>query len=201
MGVALNFFARVRNARTSLETPPWKSCLRPWKNLCLPERGQPYVNAIVLDNRCNQSGSDSFFLAEVTTTACAMDDSGRVCGLTFSTADPDLDLDLDTLNSACAMSNISCTSNCRDGISNAKTLRGCCIHWVNFSTKTPQVLYYGVWNSCGVENPGFCESPLSLMGSAASIVEANHFNLILVIVGSLICQYVNLFMGRWFYGD
>ena len=31
------------------------------KNLCLPERGQPYVNTIVFDSRCNQSGSDSFF--------------------------------------------------------------------------------------------------------------------------------------------
>ena len=164
------------------------------QNLCLPERGQPYVDAIVLDSRCNQSGSDSFFLAEVATTICSMDDSGRVCGLTFSTADPELDLD--TLNSACATSNVSCTSNCRDGISNAKSLRGCCINWVNFSTETPQALSYSIWNSCGVESPGFCESPLSLTGSAASIVETNYLNLLLVIVASLICQYANLFMGQ-----
>ena len=164
-----------------------------YQNLCSPEHGQPYVDAIVLDSRCNQT---LFVSAEYVTNLCSMDDSGRVCGLTFSSLDPDI-IDLDTLNSACATSNVSCTSNCRDGISNATALRGCCINWVNFSTSsTPQALSYGVWNTCGVESPGFCESPLSLMGSAASNVEANHLNLILVIVASLIYQYVNLFMGQ-----
>ena len=88
--------------------------------------------------------------------------------------------------------------------SNAKTLRGCCINWVNSSTYTPQALSYGVWNSCGVESPGFCDSPLSLTpatidtvtidtvtGSAASIVETNYINFLLVIIASLICQYIN----------
>ena len=129
-----------------------------------------------------------------------MDDSDRVCGLTYSSnIDPDIFIDLNSLNSACATSNVSCTSNCRDGISNAKTLRGCCINWVNSSTYTPQSLSYGVWNSCGVESPGFCESPLSLTpvtidtvtDSAASIVETNHLNPLLVIVANLICQYIN----------
>ena len=117
-----------------------------------------------------------------------MDDSGRVCGLTYSSIDPDI-IDLDTLNSACAMSNVSCTSNCRDGISNTKTLRGCCINWVNFSTDTPQALSYGVWNSCGIESPGFCESPLSLtpvtidIDSAASIVKVNYLNGLFHLIG------------------
>ena len=140
-----------------------------YQNLCSPERGQAYIDVIVLDSRCNQT---LFALAEYLKNLCSMDDSGRVCGLTFSSLDPDI-IDLDTLNSACATSNISCTSNCRDGISNAKTLRGCCINWVNLSTDTPQALSYGVWNSCGVESPGFCESPLSLMGSAASTMEVS----------------------------
>ena len=159
-----------------------------YQNLCLPERGQPYVDAIVLDSRCNQT---LFVSAEYVTNLCSMDDSGRICGLTFSSLDPEI-IALDTLNSACATSNVSCTSNCRDGISNAKTLRGCCINWVNFSTSsTPQALSYGVWNSCGVESPGFCDSPLNLMGSAAFIMEANYLNVLLVIIASLICQYIN----------
>ena len=134
----------------------------------------------------------SFTSAEYITNLCSMDNSGRVCGLTYSSnIDPDIFMDLNSLNSACATSNVSCTSNCRDGISNAKALRGCCINWVNFSTETPQALSYGVWNSCGVESPGFCESPLSLMGSAASIVETNYINFLLIIIASLICQYIN----------
>ena len=158
-----------------------------YQNVCSPERGQPFIDAIVLDSRCNQT---SFTSAEYITNLCSMDDSGRVCGFTYSNLDPDL-IDLETLNSACATSNISCTSNCRDGISNAKTLKGCCINWVNFSTETPQALSYGVWNTCGVESPGFCESPLSLMGSAAFTMEANYLNFLLVIIASLICQYIN----------
>jgi hypothetical protein len=160
------------------------------QNLCLPERGQPYVDAIVLDSRCNQT---LFFSAEYVTNLCSMDDSGTVCVLTFRHMDPDLDLD--TLNSACATSNVSCTSNCRDGINLAKTLRGCCINWVNFSISTPQALSYGVWKSCGVESPGFCESPLSLRGSATSIMEENRLNILLVVITGLICQYIN-FMGK-----
>jgi hypothetical protein len=73
------------------------------RNFCLPERGQPYIDAIVLDSRCNQSSNAAFLLAEVKTNACSLDDSGRVCGLTFSTADQDINLD--TLNSDCATFN------------------------------------------------------------------------------------------------
>ncbi len=104
----------------------------------------------------------------------------------------DPDVDLNSLNSDCATSNISCTSNCRDGITLAKTLRGCCINWINSSMYTPQALSYGVWKSCGVESPGpgFCESPLSLRGSATSIMEENRLNILLVIIAALICQII-----------
>ena len=152
------------------------------QNLCLPERGQPYINAIVLDRRCNDT---SFFIsAEYVTNLCSMDDSGRICGLTYGV---DTDVDLDTLNSVCATSNISCTSGCRDDIRNAKELRGCCLNWINFSSyPTETALSYGVWKSCGIETPGFCESPLSLSGTA---VKENHVALLTIISG-LICQYI-----------
>jgi hypothetical protein len=160
------------------------------ENLCLPERGQPYVDAIVLDSRCNQTW---FIAAEYITNLCSMDDSGRVCGRTYTSSDPDL-LDLETLNSDCATSNVSCTSNCRSAINNAK-IRGCCVNWINSSMYTPHALSYGVWKSCGVESPGFCESPLNLRGSATSIMEENHLNFLLVVITGLICQYVG-FMGQ-----
>ena len=156
------------------------------QNLCLPERGQPYINAIVLDRRCNDT---SFFIsAEYVTNLCSMDDSGRVCGSTYSIADSDVDhTRLETLNSVCATSNVSCTAACRDDIRNAKELRGCCLNWINFSTyPTETALSYGVWKSCGIETPGFCESPLSLSGTA---VKENHVALLTIISG-LICQYI-----------
>ena len=158
------------------------------QNLCLPERGQSYVDAIVLDSRCNQT---SFFIsAEYVTNFCSMDDSGTICGLTYSGADSEVQSE--NLNSICATSNVSCTSNCRDSISNATMLRGCCLNWINTSTYTPQALSYGVWKSCGVESPGFCESQLSLRGTATSIMEENHLNSLLIIFACLIYQYVNV---------
>jgi hypothetical protein len=159
------------------------------RNFCLPERGQPYIDAVVLDSRCNQSSNAAFHLAEIKTNLCTMDNTGTVCGLTFSTVDQDLNLE--TLNSDCATSNVSCTSNCRDGLNLAKTLRGCCINWVNISADRPHALSYSVWKLCGVESPGFCESgPLSLTGSATSIMEENHLNFLLVVIAGLICQYI-----------
>ncbi len=156
--------------------------MRYTENLCLPERGQPYIDALVLDSRCNQT---LFISAEyVVTNLCSMNENGTVCGL----IDPNVDLN--SLNSDCATSNISCTSNCRDGINLAKTLRGCCINVINSSTYTPHALSYGVWKSCGVESPGFCESPLSLRGSATSIMEENCLNILLVVIAALICQIV-----------
>jgi hypothetical protein len=155
-------------------------------NLCLPERGQPFVDAIVLDSRCSET--IFFASAEYATALCSMDESGRLCGLILplSTSGP-----LETLNSACATSNVSCTSNCRDGINNAKTLRGCCINAVNSSTTMPQALSYGVWKSCGVESPGFCDSSLSLRGSATtSIMEENHLYILLIAIAGLTINFM-----------
>ena len=161
-------------------------------NLCLPERGQAYVDAIVLDSRCNQT--DFFMSAEYVTNLCSVDDSGTICGFTYSNADSEVELE--SLNSICATSNVSCTSNCQDSISNAKMLRGYCLNWINSSSYTPQALSYGVWKSCGVESPGFCESPLSLSGTATSIMKENHLNILLIIIiAGLIYQYIN-FMGQ-----
>ncbi len=52
--------------------------MRYTENLCLPERGQPYIDAIVLDSRCNQT---LFISAEYVRNLCSMNENGTVCGL------------------------------------------------------------------------------------------------------------------------
>ena len=114
-----------------------------------------------------------------------MDDSGRICGLTYSSSDTEVDLV--SLNSICATSDITCNSTCRDDIRIAKELSGCCVNWVNASTDIPVALSYSVWKSCGIETPGFCESPLSLRGAAVKDLESH---LALLTIAGLLCQYI-----------
>ena len=148
------------------------------QNLCLPERGQPHIDIIINSIRCNET---FFPIAQYVVNLCSMDANGVTCGLTYS---PSTGPEIDSLNSACATSNVSCTTNCRNNITDAKNLRGCCVNWVNTSTYVPVVpaLSYSVWKSCEVETPGFCESPLSLSGTTASVMKQN-YHIILISTG------------------
>jgi hypothetical protein len=83
-------------------------------NICLPKRGQPFINAIVLSSRCNQSSYFSL-ITEYLVDLCSVDANGSPCGLTLSN-----DMAIDDLNSDCATSNVSCTLNCSDSINDAK---------------------------------------------------------------------------------
>jgi hypothetical protein len=55
---------------------------------------------------------------------------------------------------------------CRDTLEEVKSAEGCCINVFNQSDsteiETSPALDYRLWESCGVETPGFCESKLTL---------------------------------------
>ena len=183
------------------------------QNTCLPEWGQPLVDVIIND-RCNQT---FFPNAENVVNLCSMNVNGVTCGLTHSRS---IGPDLNQLNSDCATSSVSCTSNCRNSLIDARNHRGCCVNWRNTSTMSPPALSCSVWKSYKVETPGFCESPLSLelngttvsimiestvrgtvtvetpalnhSFTAASIVKENY--LILLITTGLMRYFVNLLM-------
>ena len=139
-------------------------------NMCLPSRGQPYINAL-LDSRCRGTLIPS---AEYLVNLCSMNANGFTCG--FNAAGDGTDISTSILDSTCASSNISCNSSCRMALMNAKNNRGCCVNFHNTTASgtVPLSLSYNVWQSCGVETPGFCESPLSLqvVGDASSVAKA-----------------------------
>jgi hypothetical protein len=146
---------------------------------CLPQHGQPYINAIVLSSRCNQSGI--FSTAEYVVDLCSVNANGSPCGFTSILFDNDV---IGGLHSDCSMSNISCTLNCSDSINDAKDMYSCCLNsaWFNSSIYSPPELSYGVWKSCEIETPGFCESPLSLRGTAVSIMKESHITILTMII-------------------
>jgi hypothetical protein len=153
------------------------------QNFCLPQRGQPYINAIVLSSRCNQS---LYSTAELLVDACSEDANGSPCGLLTSDI-------IDDLNSDCTTSNVGCTSNCRDSINDVKDMYGCCLNSASFnmSTDSPPGLSYSVWKSCEIQTPGFCESSLSLRGTAATIMKESHVAIILTMtIAGLMCHYM-----------
>ena len=131
--------------------------------ICLPSVGQQYINTILKD-RCS-SYQQSYTSAEYVVNSCSINTDGVSCGLHAW----DIDI-LYSLNSMCVSSNISCNTTCRSGINEVKKAVGCCINIYNISSSGDQdpSLSYSVWKSCGVESPGFCKSPLSLMSSGAT---------------------------------
>jgi hypothetical protein len=65
----------------------------------------------------------------------------------------------------------SCRPTCRNELVEIKDALGCCVNYHNRSTSDPSdisSLAYGLWASCGVETPGFCESTLSLNGAVST---------------------------------
>jgi hypothetical protein len=141
----------------------------------------------VLSSRCNQP---NFFLtAEYLVDLCSVDSNGSPCGLT----DSDSSL-IDDLNSDCTTSNVSCALNCysTDSINDAKSMYGCCLNsaWFNTSTASPPGLSYGVWKSCDIETPGFCESSLSLRGTATSVMNKNQVAILTMTIIGLMCHYM-----------
>ena len=130
------------------------------QNFCLPSRGQPYVNALLGNMpRCSQYRHSLFGDADTAIFLCSMSADGFPCGL----FDEIVDLDVESLDLACAGSNITCTSECRESLENVTKDYGCCINVFNrTSFGPPPSLSYDVWRSCGVETPGVCESTLSL---------------------------------------
>ena len=158
------------------------------QNICLPQRGQRYINAIVQNSRCNQSSFLS--IAELLVNLCSVDANGSPCGLT-ELSDT---IGIGDLNSDCATSNVSCTLKCTKRINNARDMYGCCLNsiWFNGSTPSPPGLSYNVWKSCRIETPGVCESSLSLRGTAMSIMRKNHVAILImtVMIVGLMCYYM-----------
>ena len=78
-----------------------------------------------------------------------------------------------------ANANVVCRSICRDTLVETKATLDCCINLLNQSNSeisdmpeyipiTSPALSYRLWNSCGVETPGICESSLSLNGAIST---------------------------------
>ena len=143
------------------------------ENYCLPERRQAYTD-VLESSVCGSGDSET---ASIVEDACSVDTNGVPCGTLYYRSSEDLA----RLDSACANSSVSCTSNCKDGIIAAKNRNGCCFRsfWFNTSSSTavlpPSYLSSSVLQSCDIDLPEACEG---LIGSAVSTMKTNYITLI-----------------------
>ena len=119
--------------------------------------------------------------------ACSADTDGVPCGiLHFRFLE---DQDLASLGSACSISNVSCTSNCRDGIITAKNRYSCCLRSVYFNSTgavASSYLSLSVLRSCNIDLPGTCGA----ISSAVSLMEENINYTTLIITGLMCLQLI-----------
>ena len=77
------------------------------ENLCLPKRRQAYFD-VLESSICGDSTTDISIFEDI----CSVDTNGVPCGTLYYRSLEDLA----SLDSNCSTSNVSCTSNCKDGI-------------------------------------------------------------------------------------
>ena len=125
---------------------------------CMPSVGQPLVNALLQDERC-------IIFATAVVDACSTNANGQPCaeviGLDFlSISDDPL---LGSLLTNCSDSVETCSPSCQSAVTNIADAYGCCVNIYNSTVTGIQLpsLSYSLWNSCGVDSPGFCNSSLT----------------------------------------
>ena len=141
------------------------------ENLCLPERRQAYTD-VLESSICGDNGTASYIK-----DVCSVDTNGVPCGILYYRSLEDLA----RLDLACSASNVSCSSDCRDGITAAKKRYGCCFRSGWFYTSAPSYLSSSVLQSCDIDLPGTCEG---FNGSAVSTMKTNYISL---IITALMC--------------
>ena len=132
---------------------------------CNPSIGQPLVNAVLQNERCN-------IFATGLVDVCATNANGQVCAEAISldilgsiSTSSQLFSSLTSLSVNCleAVNVDICSPFCQSAITNITDSYGCCVNAYNNSETGMQLplLSYSLWNSCGVDSPGFCNSSLT----------------------------------------
>ena len=127
---------------------------------CRPSVAQPLINTLLQNNGCN-------IFATTLVDICATNANGQYCAealgfdliVSTSTTDPLLV----SLFSNCAGLEDTCSQSCQSTITSTADAYGCCINVYNNTELGQRVpsLSYSLWNSCGVETPGVCNSSLT----------------------------------------
>ena len=149
---------------------------------CMPSVGQPLVDALLPNRRC-------YAYAKLVADVCGSNDDGQFCGDVIGRdlfVSANTDPLLTSLVTNYVSSSTQCSSSCQSAVTNISSAYGCCVNIYNNSDIGLQFpsLSYRVWNSCGVNSPGFCTSTLS----GSTTIQAFFW---ITFVGIAIASYMN----------
>ena len=129
---------------------------------CSADIGQSLVDNLMKNDRC-------YIFSAVMVDACSSNGNGQYCAETLGT---DLmntfgtDPYIIALNSDCPARDpaAGCSPACKQSINAVRQAYGCCVNVYNDSSIGLQLgaLSYSVWNECGIESPGFCQTTQTL---------------------------------------
>ena len=158
------------------------------ENFCLPKRRQAYID-VLESSVCRDSTT---LTASVIEDACSVDNNGVPCvTLYYQSLEG-----LARLDSDCSTSNVSCTTNCRDGIIAATKHYGCCFRSVWFNTS--ETAFYrspSILGSCDIDLPGACKG---LIGSAVSIMNfKENYIVLMIMISVLMCLQLMMTALAW----
>ena len=125
-------------------------------HVCMPSVGQPLINALLRTSRC-------YPLARLFVDVCATNANGDFCLVLNQDVLSNGSTNLFTALDSCGVSTSTCTSSCRNTVSDARNTLGCCVNTLYNNSQGIQLpaLSNSYWNLCGVETPGFCTSTLN----------------------------------------
>ena len=126
---------------------------------CTPSVGQPLVNALLQSDECTTFAATSYV------DSCATNANGQTCTEVMG-ASLEVDPLLSSLETNCAGSVDTCNPSCKSAITSIADSYGCCVNAVYNNSETGEQfssLSYSLWNSCGVDSPGFCSSSLTTL--------------------------------------
>ena len=122
---------------------------------CSADVGQSLINNLMKNDRC-------YIFSSVMVDACSTNTHGQYCAEVIGIdlmANVISDPLVISLNSYCTPGS-GCTASCRNAIMDVKKAYGCCVNIYNDTSIGLQLtpLSYDVWNKCGIETPGFCDT-------------------------------------------
>ena len=125
---------------------------------CTPSTGQGLVDNLLKNSRCYifaRAFVDLCSVNPINNQFCAEALDSDVIGSGGSTSPLQT-----SLQSNCGSSGSFCSASCQRAITDAANTYGCCVNVYNNSNSGLQLsqLSYSLWNSCGVDTPGFCSA-------------------------------------------
>lgn len=142
------------------------------------------IDKVLKDKNC-------FFVSRTINDVCEVNSEGQYCFLlTVGSSDSQTPGSVSEVETECSQFQETCPIDCRSALEEFRNNLGCCVN--RYNTSTTGVTYqfetsYALWNQCGVDTTGVCES---ILNRSPATTEA--MSLLSVAMLAAIVQYMHV---------